>query len=137
MDRRHFVGLIIATSLAGTLASASAFADEIVRQLQGDGYSDIVIETTWLGRVRITAVADGGAREIILNPSTGEILRDLWIPIAGGAISTRLIKDPATAVTKADESSGSGSSGSGSSGRDNNRDDDESDDDRNDEKEDD
>ena len=132
MDRRHFVGLIIAASLAGTLASASAFADEIMRQLQGDGYSDIIIETTWLGRVRITAVADGGAREIILNPSTGEILRDLWIPIAGGAISTRLIKDSATTVTKTDDGSGSGSSG-----RDDNRDDNESDDDRNDDKEDD
>ena len=150
MDRRHLVGLIIAASLTGTLASASTFADEIVRQLQGDGYSEIVIETTWLGRVRITAVIDGGAREIILNPSTGEILRDLWIASSSGTISPRLIKDPAKAATKTDDDStsdgrsatGSGSatdngSGSGRSDRGDDSDDgDDSDQDNNDDNED-
>ena len=146
MDRRHLVGLIIAASLTGTLASASTFADEIVRQLQGDGYSEIVIETTWLGRVRITAVIDGGAREIILNPSTGEILRDLWIASSSGTISPRLIKDPAKAATKTDDDStsdgrsatGSGSAtdnGSGSGRSDRGDDSDDSDHDNNGDKE--
>lgn len=58
---------------------AAGFAEVIVSELQQQGYSRIVTEQTWLGRVRIVAQRDTGSREIILNPRTGEILRDLWL----------------------------------------------------------
>lgn len=103
MKRRHFVGLILAASLAGSAAFAVGVADEIVRQLQADGYTDIVLEKTWLGRIRIRAISASGTREIIVNPSTGEILRDLWIVSATGGKASTLIKDPAVTPPKSDD----------------------------------
>jgi len=47
-----------------------------VAQLQLDGYEDISVSRTWLGRTRIEAERSEIYREIILNPSTGEVLRD-------------------------------------------------------------
>ena len=42
------------------------------------GYSDITTSQTWLGRTRIIAIGEDSRREIIVNPRTGEILRDFW-----------------------------------------------------------
>mgnify|MGYP000644389250 CR=1 FL=1 len=97
------VGLILAASLAGSAAFAVGVTDEIVRQLQADGYTDIVLEKTWLGRIRIRAISPSGTREIIVNPSTGEILRDLWIVSATGSKASTLIKDPAVTPPKSDD----------------------------------
>jgi len=46
-----------------------------------------------LGRIRITAQSATLRREIILNPTTGIILRDLWWPI-GDADPDGQIFDP-------------------------------------------
>ena len=82
MNRRTFV-----TSLAALLASsgqrfARDYAEDIVRELRRGGYRIVSVTRTFLGRVRIRAAKNRGEREIILNPATGEILRDLWV--AGG-----------------------------------------------------
>lgn len=146
MNRRHFVGLVMAASVTGSAAFAVGVADEIVRQLQADGYTDIVLETTWLGRIRIRAMSSAGTREIIVNPSTGEILRDLWIASASGSKASTLIKDPAVTPPKTDvededdnddtedDNGGSDSSddNSGSSNDDEDDDDDSGSDDQND-----
>ena len=79
MKRGQFVGLLLAGAMWATTSFAAGYADMIVQQLQADGYSNIVVESTWLGRIRIRAMSSAGTREIIVNPSTGEILRDLWI----------------------------------------------------------
>jgi hypothetical protein len=79
MNRRMFLGLGLAFCLAGQGALAKGFADTVVDQLRGQGFSEITVERTLLGRTRILATSDEGRREIILNPRTGEILRDLWI----------------------------------------------------------
>ena len=106
MRRRPFLlSLCLALCFAGA-AMAQSFADDVLQQLAGQGYANISVETTFLGRVRILAEGDGGHREIILNPRTGEILRDLWIA-AGGAAPKATIVDHSSA------GSGSGS-GSGS-----------------------
>ena len=106
MKRREFV----AGLLAGVVLASPAFADDIVesivRQLKKQGFKAIIQERTLLGRVRIAAKRKDGTREIILNPRTGEILRDLWTPIDGGKGGIEIIRDP----------SGSGSGGSGTSG---------------------
>jgi hypothetical protein len=83
MKRRAFLYTCTAfIALAGRAHSAS-FADLIVEQLTQQGFADIEVETTWLGRVRIVASRTDGLREIILNPRTGEILRDLWTTADG------------------------------------------------------
>jgi hypothetical protein len=50
--------------------------DPFVLQLSEQGYSDITVGRTWLGRIVINAQRDGVTREIVLNARTGEILGD-------------------------------------------------------------
>ena len=56
--------------------TAKDIAAAWVEQLVLDGYDDIEVSRTWLGRTRIFAEKGEIEREIILNPSTGEVLRD-------------------------------------------------------------
>jgi len=63
---------------------AEGVAEDIVRQLKRLGFRGVAQERTLLGRVRIVATRSDGQREIIVNPKTGEILRDLWTPAVDG-----------------------------------------------------
>lgn len=83
MNRRTF---LMTASLAAVFAAGPAFADNVgnVRsQLQKQGYNQISVSSTLLGRSRIVARGKRGTREIIMNPRTGEILRD-QMTMAGG-----------------------------------------------------
>lgn len=60
----------------------AAVAAPRVAELAREGYQDIKVEWTWLGRLRIVAWLDGQRREIVLHPTTGEVLRDLSLPPA-------------------------------------------------------
>ena len=48
----------------------------MIQSLQSQGFSGIEVSRTWLGRTRIVATGSAGRREIVLNPNTGEVLRD-------------------------------------------------------------
>lgn len=92
MKRRDFfLGLAVGIAL-GSPVFAEAVVDSVVRQLRNLGFRSIVQERTLLGRVRITARRKDGLREIIINPRTGEILRDLWTT-AGGSDAAPIIDD--------------------------------------------
>jgi hypothetical protein len=81
MDRRRFLigltGTGVGVLLSPALAIAQTVADPVLRALTKQGYGDITIKRTWLGRLRITAERGGRQREIILNKRTGEVLRDV------------------------------------------------------------
>lgn len=62
---------------AETVADFDPVALGYVQALQHEGYSDITVDTTWLGRVRILAWMNGRWREIVLHPTSGEVLRDV------------------------------------------------------------
>lgn len=71
--------LIWATALCMGLATpafANPHVDRVVSMLQSEGYQNIEVERTWLGRIRVEAEKGEFEREIVLNRSTGEILRD-------------------------------------------------------------
>ena len=74
-------------------AHAANFADQVARQLRNQGYREVVVATTLLGRARITGTRHGGTREIILNPKTGEILRDLWVAADGSSGGISIVDD--------------------------------------------
>ena len=79
--RRLIIGVLavgVAQALAALPALAATFVEQIVTQLQAQGFTEIEVETTWLGRALIQAQRADTRREIVLNPNTGEILRDLW-----------------------------------------------------------
>jgi hypothetical protein len=84
MHRRVFIASLVATLATAGASLADNFSDNIVLQLRQQGYAKIEMKKTWLGRVRILATSADAQREIILNPRTGEILRDFWQPLGGG-----------------------------------------------------
>ena len=102
---------------AASMSVAETFADQVVRQLVAQGYGNIQVEATLLGRLRIKGSNGQGLREIILNPKTGEILRDMWLDADGNPILAQL---PSSGQgSGGDDNSGSDdSSGSGSGGDD-------------------
>lgn len=112
MNRRTFLcSGMVALGMA-PLPGRADIEDALLARLRAEGFQAILTERTWLGRVRITASGDLGQREIILNPRTGEVLRDIIIMPDGSTV-------PASVVQIKDGTSGSNSgtgsnSGSGS-----------------------
>jgi len=70
-----FIAAILAVLTSPALAQDVSAA--IAEQLKAQGYSDIDVSRTWLGRARIVGENDAQRREIVVNPRTGEILRDV------------------------------------------------------------
>jgi hypothetical protein len=114
------------------------------------GFNSIKQERTLLGRVRIIASRSDGRREIIINPSNGEILRDLWMPSRGEKGTADIIADKSGRSGNGsgggkddddddtdDDGEGGGGSGSGNGGGGNDDGDDEDDDDDDDDEDDD
>ncbi|NEX47875.1 hypothetical protein G3572_16820 [Rhodobacter sp. ETT8] len=105
----------------GQPAFAKDFTQRVVEQLQEQGFASIVVERTLLGRTRILADSQRGRREIILNPRTGEILRDLWTVTSDGSGGGGLIRDDDAADD--DSGRGRGRGRGGDDGDDDSRDD--------------
>jgi hypothetical protein len=124
MKRRDFIRLTggAAAAMLGGASGvlADAVGDDIARQLRRRGYSDISVSRTLLGRVRVTGRRGMLEREIIVNPNSGEILRDLVIDSRTGTTSSSLF----------DDNGSDGRSGSGSGRSDDDSDDGDGDDDR-------
>jgi hypothetical protein len=125
MNRRMFLALGVSAALSGQMAYAQSFTDSVVDQLRRQGFSSISVGRTLLGRTRIVAEGNGGRREIILNPRTGEILRDFWQSgsgsSGGGEDGSRILRDD-------DRNDGSGRGrGRGGDDREDDREDDRSD----------
>lgn len=56
---------------------------DLIEELKAEGFVYFEIRRTFLGRARIIAYSDTEIREIIINPSTSEVLRDLAQEISG------------------------------------------------------
>lgn len=71
---------LILFGLLGALSAlpvgAQSLENQLLSQLQAEGYSEIDMRRTLLGRLRITALTETHEREIVINPRTGEVLRD-------------------------------------------------------------
>ncbi|GHC54297.1 hypothetical protein [Neogemmobacter tilapiae] len=83
LPQASLVGLLM---MAGT-ALANPLTDDLVAQLRGQGFQKVTITRTLLGRVLILGSAAEGQREIVLNPNTGEILRDYFRPRSDMVVS--------------------------------------------------
>lgn len=76
MLKRLLFILLLALAPAPALADAASVRDRIVTLLREDGYSEIRVSRTLLGRMRFVATRRDAEREIVVNPNTGVILRD-------------------------------------------------------------
>lgn len=66
--------------------------DPFITQLRDQGYGEITVGRTWLGRIVINAQRADIAREIVLNARTGEILGD-QANLIGGPVAPRVSQD--------------------------------------------
>jgi hypothetical protein len=78
---------IVMTLLLALPAQAEVY-DPFITQLRDQGYTEITVGRTWLGRIVINAQRDDVAREIVLNARTGEILGD-QASLIGAVIAPR------------------------------------------------
>lgn len=75
-----FIALAVVLGLVPAMAGAQALTkDELIAELQAEGFAVVDTGTTLLGRLRITATGPEGTREVILNPRNGKVLRDVII----------------------------------------------------------
>ena len=123
MNRRALTTILALAIACGGQARADAPVDRILRDLKRLGYATVSVERTLLRRTRILAQSDEAQREIIVNPNTGEILRDLWIPLdkaSSSGTSGGLLDDgPISASGPDDDGDAGDNSGSGDDGDDN------------------
>ncbi|HPD92108.1 MAG: hypothetical protein H6900_09765 [Rhodobacter sp.] len=81
---------LIRASVMVVLVSAQAawatdVQDPVVARLRNEGYSQVEVSRTWLGRTRILASGPQGQREVILSRNSGEVLRDHMLSGPGAA----------------------------------------------------
>ena len=74
--RQLILGSILLAACLAQPASAQTVKDQVVEQLRQSGFKHIRITQTILGRLRIVAQDGDTTREIVINPRTGEVLRD-------------------------------------------------------------
>lgn len=116
LSRLVLVLCLVLAPLAATAGRADDVRDYIVRELREDGYSDIRLSRTLLGRMRFVATRPDARREIVVNPRTGEILRDYirFLNSSGGGSGGYGSGYDDDDDDYDDDNSGSGSSNSGS-----------------------
>jgi len=73
---KPLIPFVFSLSVLGAPLVAQSLEGQITDQLREQGYENVQVTKTWLGRLRIQAASDDQTREIIVNPRTGEILRD-------------------------------------------------------------
>lgn len=125
MVRRLMAALALAA--LATPALADRIGEKIAAQLRAQGFTQIEISRTLLGRGRIVAKSPTASREIVFNPRTGLIMRDYSSPVSddvepGFSLMGLFGRERASAVEAAsmgrqgDDDSGDGDPGKGHDG---------------------
>ena len=86
--KARLLQIVLALVLAFGAGTGAARADQdfttpIVERLQGEGFVVSQIKRTWLGRILIVSQNGEYLREVVINPHTGEILRDKLFALDG------------------------------------------------------
>jgi hypothetical protein len=127
--------LKLAVALALGIAPGASFAqtaeEAIIAQLTQQGFTNISVSRTLLGRTRIEATSASLRREIVFNPATGVILRDYWQDLDDDDDDGNRLINPSPS------SGGSGTVSSPSTSPSSSNDDDDDDDDDRDDRDDD
>ena len=93
---KRWLGVLAVALSLGEAQAASR--ESVIAELRQGDFTEIRVRRTWLGRTRFIATGPRGSREIVLNPSSGEILRDHFEPRAAtrdGRTPTGPIRAPA------------------------------------------
>ena len=76
MRLKLFVPLLVLSLWSAGAAVATPGQDIVIASLRSQGFEVVLVHWTLLGRIRIVAESGSIRREIVINPNTGEILRD-------------------------------------------------------------
>lgn len=130
--RKVLFCLLLAIAPA-VVAASETVRERVVQELRQDGFADIRVYRTFLGRLRFVGENQNTRREIVVSPSTGVVLRDYQRALENSEDDDRDEDDNEDVGGNSgsgSSSSGSGGSGSsGSGGSDDGDDDDDSEDD--------
>lgn len=74
---RTLIFILLLVLAVPAMADGVSSARAWIAELQATGYTEIEQSRTWLWRIRITAERGDIIREIILDRTTGEVLRDI------------------------------------------------------------
>ena len=111
---------VVMLVLAGGMAQAAPdYAGRVVRQLADQGYRQIEVRRSLLGKVIVTGSRPGQQREIVIDPRNGELLRDLVRQGAGAPVAAGTVSD-----SSGHQGRGRGRGGSNDADDDDNSDDD-------------
>ena len=81
--------IVLALAVASpAFSDAASVRERVIAELREDGYVEVRISRTLLGRLRFVARRSDAVREIVINPNTGVILRDYIRFLSGAATST-------------------------------------------------
>jgi uncharacterized membrane protein YgcG len=83
---------------------------DMIAALKAAGFTYIEVRRTLLGRARFIAYSGSGQREVVINPTTGEVLRDLV------DTNIRTLPPQASANAQAASNNGNGNNGNGNNG---------------------
>lgn len=76
----RFIFALLFTLFTVPVAAQTDVVAGLVEELKADGYVVLDQRGTLLGRTQIVVRRDDEIREIVINPNSGEILRDLSRP---------------------------------------------------------
>lgn len=80
MKRFLIIGLLLFSSVDAALADS--VSDKVFANLKAQGYLVVQQDRTWLGRIWVLARSKTVQREVVFDPTTGEILRDYAVSLA-------------------------------------------------------
>ena len=112
-------GLIASAVIAGGAfaQTGNKMVDDMIAQLRNQGYTQFQVGRTFFGRIRIDALSKNGAREVIMNRYTGEVLRDADMTARRAEMASEMARNHEGVIGGTDNMDGSkGSGGSGGMG---------------------
>ena len=133
--KQFVTGALVAIAFSGTAVAQSTYAassgangttityqapalamrdsvQNVVEALLADGFIYIEVRETFLGRARFIAYSAAKKREIVINPTTGEVLRDLLQESNGSQLNLAI----AEAQVASNNGNGNGVGNSGNNG---------------------
>jgi hypothetical protein len=88
MKRLLIIGLMLFSHVDTALAES--VSDKVFANLKAQGYVVLQQDRTWLGRIWVLARSKTVQREVVFDPTTGEILRDYAISLADLAAQNQI-----------------------------------------------
>ncbi|MCY4336790.1 MAG: hypothetical protein OXC60_19215 [Litoreibacter sp.] len=123
-SRRSFFAGLLALAASPAAAQPVDIEASVRRQLRAQGFTDIRVNRTFLGRLRFVASNGRHVRELVINPTTGVILRDFTQRIEDGGGDTTPPADqnegngPGQSDDEDDDDDDDGDEGGGDDGED-------------------